>query len=252
METANRPLKVIVLAGGQGKRLQQDAVALPKVLTPAAGRPLLAWVLDHLSFILPQDTIIVTGYLAEQVEQASGSQYCFARQSAPLGTGHAVAAAADCLAGYTGDVLIAFGDMPLVRSETMRSLIEQHVRQDADATILTAVVDQIPPYGRIIRDSQGRLTGIVEERDCTPEQRLIREVNPSVYVFRAQPLFEALRGLGNNNAQGEYYLTDVPQLMLQAGRSIATVTIRDDRQILGVNTPEDLARCELILQEEVR
>jgi UDP-N-acetylglucosamine diphosphorylase/glucosamine-1-phosphate N-acetyltransferase len=242
-------LKAIVLAAGKGKRLQTETSDLPKVLRQAAGRALLEWVLDHIAFIDPADTTLVVGFQADKVRQAIGPAYQYAVQTEQLGTGHAVAAAVPLLAGFGGDILVVYGDMPLLRKQTYYNLAATHRRGGADCTMLTAVTTHIPDYGRIVRDPDGRFAGIVEQKDCTSEQLLINEVNPGVYAFRAGPLFDALSRLSNKNAQGEYYLTDVPLIMRQMGCTIATETIHDEDEILGVNTPEDLARSEILLQE---
>lgn len=244
------PVRAIVLAAGKGKRLQTEHQDLPKVLREAAGRPLLAWVLDNLAFIGPENTVLVVGFQAEKVRQTIGPAYQYAMQTEQLGTGHAVAAAASLFEDYDGDVLVIYGDMPLFKPDTYRNLVQKHQRSGADCTLLTAFTDDIPDYGRIVRDGRGEFTGIVEQKDCTPAQLKINEVNPGVYVFRGPLLFEVLRGLRNNNAQGEYYLTDVPLMIRQAGCQVATESIHDDRQIIGVNTPEDLSRCEQFLLEE--
>lgn len=243
-------LRVIVLAAGKGKRLHSAETELPKVLRAAGGRPLLAWVLDHLSFVDPSAVTLVVGYQADKVRQAIGGAYRYVLQVEQHGTGHAVAAAKDDFAGFTGDTLVIYGDMPLIKQETYQDLVRRHQASGADCTLLTAITSEIPAYGRIIRGEDGHFQGIVEQKDCTPEQLLIREVNPGIYVFRSPLLFSLLGRLRNDNAQGEYYLTDLPQLFLQAGHQVETGTINDDRQIIGVNTPEDLAICEQYLQEE--
>jgi UDP-N-acetylglucosamine diphosphorylase/glucosamine-1-phosphate N-acetyltransferase len=242
-------IRIIVLAAGQGKRLRSEDSDLPKVLRQVAGRPLLAWVLDHLAWAGPKAVTLVVGYQAGKVRQAFGDAYEYALQKEQLGTGHAVASAAEGFAGYQGDVLVVYGDMPLYSPETYRKLVLRHQESGADCTLLTAIASDIPAYGRIVRDSDGHFRGIVEQKDCTPEQLQIREVNPGVYVFRSPLLFQSLKQLRNDNAQGEYYLTDLPGLLLQAGCKVETWTIEDDHQILGVNTPEDLAVCEKILKE---
>lgn len=248
-ERPERPLKVIVLAAGKGSRLQSEQHDLPKVLRQAAGRPLLAWVADNLSFAKPADIIMVVGFQAEKVKEAMGGEYRYVLQTEQLGTGHAVMAAADELAEYDGDILAVYGDMPLFESQTYTDLIARHQRSGADCTLLTAHTETLLSYGRILRDDSGRFSGIVEQKDCTPEQLAIREVNPGVYVFRAKPLFSMLGQLGNDNQQGEYYLTDVPKLMQAAGLTLETHLIEDEQQILGVNTEEDLAFCTAVLQQ---
>ena len=242
-------MKAVVLAAGKGKRLQSEHSDLPKVLRQAAGRPLLDWVLEHIAFIRPENTIIVVGFMADKVKQAVGASYRYALQREQLGTGHAVAAAAPELSGDPGDVLVVYGDMPLVQTDTYYNLARKHQQSGADCTMLTAVVANIPDYGRIIRSPDGRFAGIVEQKDCTPEQLKINEVNPGIYVFRIQPLLLALQNLGNNNAQREYYLTDVPQIMRLSGLRVETETLYDEKQILGVNTLQDLNRSESYLQE---
>jgi UDP-N-acetylglucosamine diphosphorylase/glucosamine-1-phosphate N-acetyltransferase len=243
-------LKAIVLAAGKGKRLYSEQTDEPKVLRQAAGKPLLSWVLEHLSFIRPSDVVLVVGFQAEKVMQAMGEAYTYVLQEKQLGTGHAVAAAEEVLAGYTGDVLVAYGDMPLLKEKTYYNLVMMHKEGQADCTLLTAITSRIPAYGRIIRDANGRFLEIVEQKDCTPEQLLINEVNPGIYAFRSEALFATLKELNNNNAQGEYYLTDVPMLMRKAGLRIETDTLYSEDEILGVNTPEDLERCTRLLQEE--
>lgn len=245
-------LKIVVLAAGKGKRLQSESVDLPKVLRKAADRPLLDWVLDHVAFVEASNIIIVVGFQAEKVREAMGPAYRYVLQDKQLGTGHAVAVAKPLLESFSGDVLVVYGDMPLLKTETYHELVLKHQAGHADCTMLTAYTEEPPAYGRIIRDQDGSFAGIVEEKDCTAEQRLIKEVNPGVYVFRCEALLQALDGLSNNNAQGEYYLTDVPLIMRQNGKRIDTVTIHDDIQILGVNTPEDLERSERLLKGKSR
>ncbi len=244
-----RPLKVIVLAAGKGSRLQSEQFDLPKVLRQAAGRPLLAWVADNLSFADPADVIMVVGFQADKVKDAMGGAYQYVLQTRQLGTGHAVMAAADALSDYDGDVLVVYGDMPLFESRTYTDLITLHQRSDADCTMLTAHTETLLSYGRILRDESGCFSGIVEQKDCTPEQLAIREVNPGVYIFRARHLFSMLGKLSNDNQQGEYYLTDVPKIMQSAGLKLATHRIEDEQQILGVNTEEDLAFCTSVLEQ---
>lgn len=244
-----REVRAVVLAAGKGKRLHSESADVPKVLRKAAGRPLLAWVLDNVAFISHDRTILVVGFQEDKVKSAMGSSYRYALQKEQLGTGHAVASAAPLLKDFDGDVLVIYGDMPLFKPDTYRKLVEKHQASDADCTMLTALTDNIPDYGRIIRDAQGHFAGIVEQKDCTPEQLKINEVNPGIYVFRSPLLLQVLSSLRNENAQGEYYLTDVPLLIKQTGGKIETETIHDDDQIIGVNTLEDLARCEQILME---
>lgn len=240
-------MKAIVLAAGKGKRLNSEKAHLPKVMREAAGRPLLSYVLENISFIPHKDTVIVVGYMADTVRAAFPDDYRFVMQSEQLGTGHAVSMAKDELAGYTGDVLVCFGDMPLFSQDTFKELFRKHAESGAAVTLLTAMTDVPPAYGRIIRDANGEIVDIVEQKDCTPEQAKIREVTPGVYVFKADWLFKALAQLKNNNAQGEYYLTDTPKIIMSMGGKVGSAMIDDAEQIIGVNTQEDLDYAERVL-----
>jgi len=241
-------MKAIILAAGKGKRLHSESFTLPKVMREINGKPLLGYVVDSLSFIDKKDTVIVVGYKREKViEKFPG--YRFAVQEEQLGTGHAVNCAKELLADYDGPVLVCYGDMPLFTTETYKNAFAVHEKSHADCTVITGVTDIPLAYGRVIRDGDGRFLTVVEERDCTPEQKLIRELNVGVYVFDSKKLFASLGSLKNNNAQGEYYLTDAPELIRSNGGKIETYTINDGVQLLGVNTPEDLERCEKLLSE---
>ncbi len=236
-------MKAIVLAAGKGKRLQSEKFNAPKVLREAKGRALLSYVLDNISFIPQEDTVIVVGYMREKVIEATKGAYKFATQEEQLGTGHAVASAKGYFEDYDGTVLVLYGDMPMLKKETYAAMVEQHIANKADCTILTAVSESPLAYGRIIRED-GKIVDIVEQKDCTPEQFAIRELNVGVYVFDSKALFANLSKLKNDNAQGEYYLTDVPKLMLAEGKKVEAYTIGDTCEIYGVNTVEDLEFCE--------
>ena len=205
-------MKAVVLAAGKGTRLQTEGCDLPKVMRLACGKPLLSYVLDGLSFIPQEDIILVVGYKKETVLDAfTGCQ--FALQEEQLGTGHAVMMAENALKGYKGAVLVCCGDMPLLTRATYQALADTHLKEQNDCTILTSESPEVLPFGRIVRDEAGAFVKIVEDRDCTPAEKAIRELNTGLYVFSADKLFPALRQLRNNNAQGEYYLTDVPAIL---------------------------------------
>ncbi|MEG2597814.1 MAG: sugar phosphate nucleotidyltransferase, partial [Oscillospiraceae bacterium] len=148
---------------------------------------------------------------------------------------------------YDGPVFVCYGDMPLFKKETYESLAKVHQESGNCCTILTGVSDKELAYGRIVRDEKDNFVGVVEDKDCTPEQKKINELNVGIYVFDSKKLFDCLKELKSNNAQGEYYLTDVPSIMIEKGYSIGTYTTHDGNEILGVNTPEDLQNCEEIL-----
>ncbi len=242
-------MKAVILAAGKGKRLHSEQFSAPKVLREANGKPLLRYVVNNLSFIPDKkDIIIVAGYKKEMVFNAFNEGYTFAVQDEQLGTGHAVNCAREALKDYDGPVLVCYGDMPLFKKETYENLVKVHEEAGNDCTILTGVSDRGLAYGRIIRDENGSFKGVVEDRDCTPEQKKINELNVGIYVFDSKKLFSCLGELKNSNAQGEYYLTDVPTIMMSKGYKIGTYTTHDDTEIVGVNTPEELALCESLLK----
>lgn len=236
-------IKAIVLAAGKGTRLQTEGITLPKVMRTAAGRPLLAYVLDALSFLPREDTILVVGYRKEDVQRAY-PDYPAAVQTEQLGTGHAVQCAAEALDGFTGSVLVCCGDMPLMKQETYESLCRAHADEGNVCTLLSGLSQEELPYGRVIRDGDGAFARIVEDRDCTPEEKAVRELNAGVYLFRAPELFEALGHLRCDNAQGEYYLTDVPTWLLERGGKVGVCCACTPEEMLGVNTPAQLEQVE--------
>ncbi len=239
--------KAIVLAAGKGTRLQTEGITLPKVMREANGKPLLHYVLTNLSFLPKEDTVLVVGYHREDVLKVFGD-YPHAVQEPQLGTGHAVAVAKEAVGDYDGPVLICYGDMPLLRRSTYESLLETHVRQGNACTLLTGTCDWDLPYGRILRGEDGSFQGVVEDRDCTPEQKAIRELNVGVYVFDCKKMFAALSQLKNDNAQKEYYLTDVPAILRQEGGRVDACCACKGAELIGVNTVEQLKMVE----EELR
>ena len=241
------PLAIVVIAAGKGTRMRSP---LAKVLHPLAGRPLLAHVLDVAVALAPQHLIVVVGHQAKAVRQvcAPYGAICVV-QEPQLGTGHAVAQAEPVLADFPGDVLVLYGDVPLLQPATVRALWDEHRQQQATVTVLTAFLDDPTGYGRILRDAQGRLTRIVEERDASDTDKAIREINSGVYCLQAPFLFAALRRVGRHNAQGEQYLTDVVAVAVAEQRRVAHVTVADAQEILGVNTHAELAYLETLLQQ---
>lgn len=236
-------VKAVVLAAGKGTRLQQEGITLPKVMRLAAGRPLLSYVLEALDFLPREDTVLVVGYQKEAV-LAAYPDYPAAEQAQQLGTGHAVQCAAGELAGFDGHVLVCCGDMPLMKRETYQSLVDTHLREGNLCTLLSGRSEEELSYGRIVRDGQGRFARIVEDKDCTPEEKTIRELNAGVYLFHAPELMACLSQLRCDNAQGEYYLTDVPALLLAQGGKVGVCDSCTPVEMLGVNTPAQLAAVE--------
>ncbi len=245
----SQPLKAIVLAAGKGTRLRTEGVDLPKVLRQAQGRPLLGYVLDALGFLDKRDIVLVVGYEADKV-LAAFPGYPHAHQCPQLGTGHAVQCAEGALKGFDGDVLICYGDMPLMSRGAYEALRRQHRQEDNACTLLAGVVDDPALYGRVIRDERGGFARIVEDRDCSDEERAVREVNAGVYIFKARALWRSLTTLRPNNAQGEYYLTDAPAWLLKQGERVGVCAACGARELLGVNTVEQLHQVERILKQE--
>ena len=241
-------IKAVVLAAGKGTRLQSEDTDIPKVMRKANNRPILEYVLDAIDFIAKKDIIIVVGYKKEEVIN-NFRGYTFSEQKVQLGTGHAVMAAQAELENFGGSVLICYGDMPVVKTETYRELIRQHIEQNNGCTILSAQSLEPLPYGRIIRDTGGGFAEIIEDRDCTPEQKKITELNSGVYVFRCKMLLDALKNLKNDNNQGEYYLTDAPYIMKTQGAKIGLCKRDLGDEIIGVNDLEQLRQVEKILGE---
>jgi bifunctional UDP-N-acetylglucosamine pyrophosphorylase/glucosamine-1-phosphate N-acetyltransferase len=237
----------LVLAAGQGTRMKSD---LAKVLHPMAGRPLLAWVLDSLGELGLDRVLVVVGHQRDRVRAAfPGAGVEWVEQVEQCGTGHAVIMAAPALAGFAGTLLVVCGDTPLLRTATLHALLEGHAASGAAVTVLSMRVPEPRGYGRILRDGRGGLAAIVEERDATDEQRRIDEVNSGVYAFHYPALAETLASLTARNAQGEYYLTDTVVLMGQRGFGTALVCAADHRELLGINTVEQLAEAGRLRRE---
>ena len=242
-----KQIKAVVLAAGKGTRLHQDDTDKPKVMIEACGKPLLWHVLDALSFIDKENIILVVGYKKESVINTF-PEYPYAVQSEQLGTGHAVMAAANALKDYKGALLVCYGDMPAIKRDVYEQLLQIHNEQDNDCTILTGESTLKMSFGRIQRDSNGEFMHVVEEKDCTPQQLEIKELNTGVYVFNTPFMLSTLKEIKNDNAQGEYYLTDVPAIMKGQGAKIGTLKRNLGDDIIGVNTPEQLKMVEDILK----
>jgi len=236
----------VILAAGKGTRLGSEAEQLPKVMRLADGKALLAHVLDAIPAEKENITVVV-GYMKEKVMEAFPG-YDYAEQTEQKGTGHAVMSAAEQIKKAEGTLLIAAGDMPLIRAETYEALAAQHEAEGAACTILVGSLDDGGSYGRIIRGSDGEFVAIREAKDCTEEEKKITEVNSGIYAFDPVKLLEALPELTTENAQGEYYLTDVPALMLKKGHKVSLCVRGMTEEIMGVNTREDLAAVEAVLR----
>ncbi len=237
----------IVLAAGKGTRMESP---LPKVLVPVCGRPMIRYVTTALQAAGVARTVLVVGHQAARVqaELADEPAIEFVEQREQLGTGHAVMMCRAHLAAHTGPVLIIAGDQCLVQVASVRKLLE--IYRAHPAACLLGTVERPDPtgYGRIVRDAAGQFTGIVEEKDATPAERAIREVNVSTYVFDAQQLLATLDNLSNNNAQHEYYLTDCPALLLASGQRVLAEKVLQPCEALSINSMADLQAVEAEMQ----
>jgi len=238
-----RDATAVILAAGKGTRMKSD---LPKVLIPVAGRAMLLRVISSVRRAGIPRIVTVVGHQAQRVAAALPSDVLYVEQREQLGTAHALAQAAP-LCPRTGSLLVLCGDTPLLAPGTLASLVERRERTGAWAVMLTAVLDNPSGYGRVVRDGTGSVRGVVEHRDADEATLAVREVNTGVYCFDASRVFEELGGVDRHNAQSEYYLPDVLRRMLEHGGGVETVTLSDPREALGVNTPEQLARAEAVL-----
>lgn len=241
----------VIMAAGQGTRMVS---ALPKVLHEVCGRPMLAYAIDACRGAGVEKLLVVVGYEKEALAAAfaSDGDLVWIEQAEQKGTGHAVLMCREALGGFDGHVLVLAGDMPLVRSQTLRHLLETHEREKAVVSLATTLLADPTGYGRIVRDAAGRLRAIVEHRDCTPEQLAIKEVNPSYYCFERQPLFAALAQIRPDNAKGEYYITDAVKALIDAGHRAAAVTAVPPEEATGINSRRDLAVVSRIMQDRIQ
>lgn len=244
-------IRAIVPAAGKGTRLQKLSGDLPKAMFRVGNRPMLEIVLENIGFIKPEDTYIVVGYGKEKITEYFGDRYGYAEQTEQLGTGHAVMMCADQFKDFDGTVLITFGDMPLFRRSEMERMCRQHAENGADCTLMTAENPNLKLWARILRDEQGNFSAVVEGKDCTPEQAQIKELFSGVMAFNSKSLFAMLPKLGCANVQKEYYVTEVPELMVKNGLKVETYFTKDGDDLRGINTPEDLEICEKILNQRM-
>lgn len=244
-----RSLRAIIPAAGKGSRLQKVSGDIPKAMFTVNSRPMLEYVLENISFVDEKETYIIVGCGKERILEHFGDRYQYVEQKQQLGTGHAVAECTEAFLGFEGNVLITFGDMPLFRREDMKEMCRQHEERGADCTLMIAENPRLTMWARIVRDENGSFNAIVEGKDCTPEQAAIKELFSGVIVFNSKSLFEVLPEVGCANAQKEYYLTEVPELMVKRGMTVDTYRINDGEDLRGINTPEDLEICEALLKE---
>ncbi|OZS78918.1 UDP-N-acetylglucosamine diphosphorylase/glucosamine-1-phosphate N-acetyltransferase [Tetzosporium hominis] len=241
-------LFAVVLAAGKGTRMKSS---LYKVLHPVCGKPMVDHVVSNMEKLGATEIVSVVGHGAEMVKDTLGERSTYVVQEEQLGTAHAVQQAEAVLDGREGTTIVICGDTPLITPETIQQLMTTHHEAGAKATILTAIVDDPTGYGRILRGEDELVTGIVEQKDATPEQQKVQEINSGTYCFDNKALFEALKKVDNNNSQGEYYLTDVISILKEQGEAIAAFAAADADELLGVNDRVALSQAESYMRRRL-
>ncbi|WP_026673682.1 bifunctional UDP-N-acetylglucosamine diphosphorylase/glucosamine-1-phosphate N-acetyltransferase GlmU [Alkalihalobacterium bogoriense] len=238
----------VILAAGQGTRMKSQ---LYKVLHPVCGKPMVQHVVDEVTTLGLSEIVTIVGHGAEKVKDQLGQSVTYALQEEQLGTGHAVMQAASLLEGKEGTTLVLCGDTPLITKETMNALLELHEKEDAKVSILTAHTTNPTGYGRIVRSEDGFVERIVEQKDATEEEQQIQEINTGTYCFDNIALFQALKKVTNENAQGEYYLPDVIEILQQEGENVVAYQTPLFEETLGVNDRVALAEAEKIMKRRI-
>ncbi|MDQ2086519.1 bifunctional UDP-N-acetylglucosamine diphosphorylase/glucosamine-1-phosphate N-acetyltransferase GlmU [Herbivorax sp. ANBcel31] len=242
-------LMAVILAAGEGKRMKSKKT---KILHEICGKPMVQWSYQSVKNAGVDDIVLVIGRNAEKVEKCMGNKVSYAMQKEQLGTGHAVIQAKEFLEGKEGQVLIMYGDMPLVSSDTISSAVDYHKQKDNAVTIITADFENPTGYGRIIRDSHKDVLKIVEDRDASSEQKKIKEINSGIYCFNISALREALKELNNENDQGEYYLTDTIEILINKGLRAGAIKIENREELSGINDRIQLADAGKFLRKRIQ
>jgi bifunctional UDP-N-acetylglucosamine pyrophosphorylase/glucosamine-1-phosphate N-acetyltransferase len=244
-------LTAIILAAGKSTRMKSRR---PKPLHEVCGKPMLGWILDACFAADVTRALVVVGHGKDEIIEQFGKdeRIHFVEQTEQLGTGHAARMCEPLLRGHSGDVLLLAGDTPLIRAEILRTLVAAHHDDRAAASMATAILDDPTGYGRIVRDEKGQFVEIVEQIDCTDQQREIREVFPSYYCLRTEDLLLALSKLTNHNKKGEYYLTDIYAILRKAGKKVIAVQAVTAEDVIAPNTRQQLAEADAAMQDRIQ
>ena len=242
---ANLLSKSIIMAAGKGTRMKSD---LPKVVHLAHGKPMIVRIINALNALDIEENILILGHKKEKVLEVLGNDVSYVVQEEQLGTGHAVKQAIPKIKDYDGDVLIINGDIPLIRKQTLINFYNLYKSENADAIILSAIFENPFSYGRVIKDGN-KVLRIVEEKEANEEQKKVKEINAGVYIFKAQDLVKALEKINNNNEKGEYYITDVIEILSNENKKVISYSLEDSMEIQGVNSKVELALVSKVLRE---
>ena len=239
----NKELRVVILAAGKGTRMNSD---LPKVLHKLQSKPLIDYVIDESELLNPKEIILVVGFKKESVIKHTQSRINlkYTTQIEQLGTGHAVLQTNELLKNRKGHILILYGDVPNIKASTLQPIVNDHISNNRDLTLITAEIDDPTGYGRIIRDKNDNLLKIIEEKDCNDNEKKIKEWNPGIYIFKIPEVFKILDDIKTNNASKEYYLTDAIGLAQQSNMQIKAIKIENSDEVIGINTADQLKELE--------
>lgn len=241
-------ISAIILAAGKGKRMKSD---IPKVLHQVSGMPMILLVIDILKKAGINKIVVVVGFGADSVRKILPGDIIIVNQGEPLGTGHAVQCTKKVFSGYKGDLLIVCGDMPLIKTDTIKALVRNHYKNKSDCTVLTGILKKPDGYGRIVRDKNENVIRIMEDKDSPSEIKAIKEINSGTYCFKAEKLFDALARVDTKNKQGEFYLTDTVGILNGRGSIVKAFCVDNEEEICGISSRRDLAYVQEIMNRRI-